>query len=205
MALWTSKTHVVLLYNGSTHFTGTGNFFILETCNTFTLYSLIELFSNSLKSYQTFLVLYHYIKQTLSNSLKPSLTFCNSKAKLIEPFQTILNHLKHILNNFVCFFFLVTVIDKKLAQKAEGERYLKLKTGISEVKRQEKAETEKMKNEMVDIIKEMQQKINRVWAELEEERIEIENIGSDIMELILEMECCGINKEERMKIEEKKT
>ena len=27
--------HVVLLYNGSTHFTGTGNFFILGTCNTF--------------------------------------------------------------------------------------------------------------------------------------------------------------------------
>ena len=55
------------------------------------------------------------------------------------------------------------------------------------------------------MIKEMQQKINEVQAELEERRIEIENIGSDIMELILEMEGGGINKKERMKIEEKKT
>ena len=82
---------------------------------------------------------------------------------------------------------------------------LKLKTGILEAKRQEKAEMGKMKNEMVDIIKEMQQKINRVQAELEEERIKIENIRSDIMELILEMEHGGINEEERMKIEKKKT
>ena len=96
-------------------------------------------------------------------------------------------------------------IDKKLAQKAKGERYLKLETGISEGKRQEKAETEKMKNEMVDKIKEMQQKIGKIQNELEEERIRIEIIGSDIMELILKMECGGINEEERMKIEEKKT
>ena len=96
-------------------------------------------------------------------------------------------------------------IDTKLAQKAEGERYLKLETGISEEKRQEIAETEKMKNKMVNMIKEMQQKINEVQVELEERRMEIENIGSDIMELILEMEGRGINKEERMKIEEKKT
>ena len=96
-------------------------------------------------------------------------------------------------------------IDKKLAQKAEGETYLKLETGISEEKRQEIAETEKTKNKMVNMIKEMQQKINKVQVELEERRIEIENIGSDIMELILEIEGGGINKKERMKIEEKKT
>ena len=102
-------------------------------------------------------------------------------------------------------FYLVTAIDKKLAQKAEGEMYLKLETGISEEKRQEKAETEKTKNKMVNMIKEMQQKINEVQVELEERRMEIENIGSDIMELILEMEGGGINKKERMKIEEKKT
>ena len=103
------------------------------------------------------------------------------------------------------FFYLVTAIDKKVAQKAEGEMYLKLETGISEEKRQEIAETEKTKNKMVNMIKEMQQKINEVQVELEERRIEIENIGSDIMELILEMEGGGINKKERMKIEEKKT
>ena len=96
-------------------------------------------------------------------------------------------------------------IDKKLAQKAEGEMYLKLETGISEEKRQEIAETEKMKNKTVNMIKEMQQKINKVQVELEERRMEIENIGSDIMELILGMEGGGINKKERMKIEEKKT
>ena len=46
-------------------------------------------------------------------------------------------------------------IDKKLAQKAEGERYLKLETGILEVKRQEIAEMERMKNKMVNMIKEI--------------------------------------------------
>ena len=56
---------------------------------------------------------------------------------------------------FVFFFYLVTAIDKKLAQKAEGEKYLKLETGILEEKRQEIAETEKMKNKMVNMIKEM--------------------------------------------------
>ena len=55
------------------------------------------------------------------------------------------------------------------------------------------------------MIEEVQQKINKVQVELEERRIEIENIRSDIMELILEMEGGGINKKERMKIEEKKT
>ena len=85
-------------------------------------------------------------------------------------------------------------IDKKLAQKAEGETYLKLETGILEEKRQEIAETGKTKNKMVNMIKEMQQKINEVQVELEERRIEIENIGSDIIELILEMEGGGINK-----------
>ena len=93
-------------------------------------------------------------------------------------------------------------MDKKLAQKAEGEMYLKLETGISEEKRQEIAGTEKMKNKMVNMIKEMQQRINEVQVELEERRIEI---GSDIMELILEMEGGGINKKERIKIEKKKT
>ena len=67
------------------------------------------------------------------------------------------------------------------------------------------AETEKMKKKMVNMIKKMQQKIDGVQAELEEERIKIENIGSDIKELILEMECGRINEEERMKIEGKKT
>ena len=61
---------------------------------------------------------------------------------------------------------------------------MKWETGILEAKRQEKAEMEKMKNKMVNMIKVMQQKIDRVQAKLEEERIEIENIGSDIMELI---------------------
>ena len=121
-------------------------------------------------------------------------------------FKLFSNHLEHILKQFLYFFFyLVTAIDKKLAQKAEGEMYLKLETGISEEKRQEIAETEKMKNKMVNMIKEMQQKINEVQVELEERRIEIENIESDIMELILEMEGGGINKKERIKIEEKKT
>ena len=78
---------------------------------------------------------------------------------------------------------------------------MKLETGILEEKRQEIAETEKMKNKLVNMIKEMPQKINEVQVELEEKRMEIENIGSDIMELILEMEGGGINKEERMKIE----
>ena len=102
-------------------------------------------------------------------------------------------------------FHLVTAIDKKLPQKVEGVMYLKLETGILEEKRQEIAETEKTKNKMVNMIKEMQQKINKVQVELEERRMEIENIGSDIMELILEMEGGGINMKERMKIEEKKT
>ena len=99
--------HLVLLYNGSTHFIGTGNFFILGTCNTFytvlinqTPFKLSQILSN------IFLVLYHYIRQTLSNSVEPTHTFCNSKAKLIEPFQTISNHLKHILKQFLYVFLL---------------------------------------------------------------------------------------------------
>ena len=60
----------------------------------------------------------------------------------------------------------------KLAQKAKGERYLKLETGISEAKRQEITKMEKMKNKMVNMIKEMQQKINKVQAELEEKRMD---------------------------------
>ena len=103
------------------------------------------------------------------------------------------------------FAFSVTAIDKNLAEKAKGERYLKLETGVSEAKRQEKAQMEKTKNEMVEKIKEMQEKINSTQVELEGERIEIKIIGSDIMELILEMECGGLSEEDRMKIEEKKT
>ena len=45
--------HVVLLYNGSTHFTGTGNFLYWDTCNTFctvlinqTLFKLSQTLSN---------------------------------------------------------------------------------------------------------------------------------------------------------------
>ena len=103
------------------------------------------------------------------------------------------------------FAFSVTVIDKKLAEKTKGERYLRLETRVSEAKRQEKAQKEKTKNEMVEKIKEMQEKIDSTQVELEEERIEIGIIGSDIMELILEMECAGLSEKERMKIEEKKT
>ena len=55
--------HVVLLYNGSTHFIGTGNLFLLGTCNTFytvllnqTPCKLSQILSN------IFLVPNHYIK-----------------------------------------------------------------------------------------------------------------------------------------------
>ena len=50
-------------------------------------------------------------------------------------------------------------IDKKLAKKAEKERYLVLEMGVMEVRRQEKKEMEKMMNSMIKKIKEMDGKI----------------------------------------------
>ena len=64
--------HVILLYNGSTHFTGMGNI----------LYWGI---------YSTFCTTLHHNYRTLLNSLKPYRTFCTT---LKCNYQTILNSLK---------------------------------------------------------------------------------------------------------------
>ena len=65
--------HVVLLYNRSTHFTGTGNILYWGTCNTFytALKHNYRTLPNSPKLYRTFCTILKRNYQTLSNSLKP--------------------------------------------------------------------------------------------------------------------------------------
>ena len=72
------RSLVVLLYNGSTHFTGTGNIFILGAHVTlFTLHSNV------------FIKLY----RTLSSSVEH---FTHRNTILFKHYQTLLNYLKHI-------------------------------------------------------------------------------------------------------------
>ena len=73
------RSHVVLLYNGSTHFTGTGNIFILGAHVTlFTLHSNV------------FIKLY----QTHSNSIEH---FTHHNIILLEHYQTLLNYQTYFL------------------------------------------------------------------------------------------------------------
>ena len=66
--------HIVLLYNGSTHFTGTSNILYWGTLSTLctALKHIYQTLLNSLKPYQTFLPIEHYIIQTLLNTLELS-------------------------------------------------------------------------------------------------------------------------------------
>ena len=69
--------HVVLLYNGSTHFTGTGNILYWGICNTFctALHHNYRTLPNSLEPYQTFCTTLKHNYRTLPNSLKTYRTF----------------------------------------------------------------------------------------------------------------------------------
>ena len=62
-------------------------------------------------------------------------------------------------------------IDKKLVMKAAKERYLTLETGVSDQKRQEMMEMRKTKENMVQMLEEMAEKIHTLETELEVEAI----------------------------------
>ena len=99
----------------------------------------------------------------------------------------------------------MTATDKKLAEKAERERYLVLEMGVMEVRRKEKRETEKTRNSMVRKIGEIEENIMQMEVELEEKHMVIEDMGQNILELQMDIESGEISEEQRKVEEDKKT
>ena len=115
----------------------------------------------------------------------------------------LLNDLEHIFKTiFLCFT--VMDIDKKLAQMVAKERYIVLKTGVSEAKRKEKIQMEKTVLMMIQKVEEMEEKIKEKEVELEDECMYIEDVGQSVYELIVDIECGEFSQEEKKEKEYKK-
>ena len=84
------------------------------------------------------------------------------------------------------------------------EGFLKFETRVMDEKRQEKRKMEEMKKNMISTIKEMKNKIESTEIELENKRMAIEQLGMDIMELVVIIESGGLSEGEREEIEKKK-
>ena len=80
----------------------------------------------------------------------------------------------------------MSVIDKKLAEKAERDRYIVLETGINEVKRAEKREMGKMLDNMLVKIEEMNKKIEKMEVEQKGEKTAIEDIGEMVVKMTVD-------------------
>ena len=88
--------------------------------------------------------------------------------------------------------------------KAAKERYLTLETGVSDQKRKEMMEMRKTKESMVQKLEEMAEKIHMLETELEVDRIDLEDLGKEIYEMVVEVDSGELNDEEMKEIQRKK-
>ena len=95
-------------------------------------------------------------------------------------------------------------IDKKLAMKTVKERYLTLEMGVSDQKRKEMMEMRKTKENMVQMLEEMAEKIHTLETELEVDRIDLEDLGKEIHEMVVKIASGELNDEEMKEIQRKK-
>ena len=87
---------------------------------------------------------------------------------------------------------------------AAKERYIVLKTGVSEAKRKDKIQMEKTVLMMIQKVEEMEEKIKENEVELEDECMYIEYVGQSIYELTVDIECGEFSQEETKEKEYKK-
>ena len=95
------------------------------------------------------------------------------------------------------------VIDKELAEKAQRERYVVLETGVSEGKKAEKREMEKMLQSMIVKIEEMNGKIKKMEVKQEEERMAIKDMGESIIKMMVDLQSGEISEEVKVELSEK--
>ena len=95
-------------------------------------------------------------------------------------------------------------IDKKLAMKAVKERYLTLEMGMSDQKQKEMMEMRKTRESMVQKLEEMAEKIHTLETELEVDRIDLEDLGKEIYEMVVKIDSGELTDEEMKEIQRKK-
>ena len=96
------------------------------------------------------------------------------------------------------------VIDKKFALKAVKEWYLTLEMGVSNQKQKEIMEMKKTRESMVEKIQEMEEKIHMLETELEADRVDLEDLGKEIYEMVVQIDSGKLNEEEMTQIQNKK-
>ena len=84
--------------------------------------------------------------------------------------------------------------------KAAKERYLTLEMGVSDQKRKEMMEMRKTKENMVQTLEEMAEKIHTLETELEVDRIDLEDLGKEIYEMVVKIDSGELNDEEMKEI-----
>ena len=94
-------------------------------------------------------------------------------------------------------------IYKKLAEKAERDRYVVLETRVNEVKRAEKREMGKMLDNLLVKIEKMNQKIEKMEVEQKGERMTIEDIGETVVKMTVDFESPEINEDVKKELREK--
>ena len=88
--------------------------------------------------------------------------------------------------------------------RAAKERYLTLETGVSDQKRKEMMEMRKTKENMVQTLEEMAEKIHMLETELEVDRRDLEDLGKEIYEMVVKINSGELNDEEMKEIQRKK-
>ena len=73
--------------------------------------------------------------------------------------------------------FLVTAVDKKMAEKASQEWYVSMAMVFSKQKKKEKQETENILKKMEQKYEEIEQKVEELRVEQKEDRKMIEQLG----------------------------
>ena len=84
--------------------------------------------------------------------------------------------------------------------KATKERYLTLETGVSDQKQKEMMEMRKTKENMVQTLEEMREKIHTLETELEVDRIDLEDLEKEIYEMVVKIDSGELNDEEMKEI-----
>ena len=88
--------------------------------------------------------------------------------------------------------------------KAEKERYLTLEMEVSDQKQKEMMEMRKTIENMVQTLEEMAEKIHTLKTELEVDRIDLEDLGKEIYEMVVKIDSGKLNDEEMKEIQRKK-
>ena len=76
--------------------------------------------------------------------------------------------------------------------------------GVSDQKRKEMMEMRKTKENMVQMLEEMAEKIHTLETELEVDRIDLEDLGKEIYEMVVKIDSGKLNDEQMKEIQRKK-